>query len=144
MVLELLKQDGSIALIRAYVVDTITTMAKVHIPQEIREEFKAGTSWPESRFSGEIDILLGIEELSIHPNRKEIVGNLGVFESPLTNSPILGGRHEKIHPAKTELSQACMMMRRAAAPGTQQQTFKMKHGESLFELGDSMGDYVPK
>ena len=32
VVLELLKQDGSIALIRAYVVDTITTMAKVHIP----------------------------------------------------------------------------------------------------------------
>ena len=90
VVLELLKQDGTIALIRAYVMESITTMAEVQIPQEIREEFKVGTSWPKSRFSGEIDILLGIEELSIHPNRIEIVGNP-------RSMPTAGGREKQAY-----------------------------------------------
>ena len=42
--------------IRAYVVDRITSMAKVIVPQEIRDEFGATAPWPEERYSGEVDI----------------------------------------------------------------------------------------
>ena len=89
-----------------------------------------------------IDILLGIEELALHPHRVEIVGNLGLFRSPLTNVSILGGRHPHIHPVKMELSHACLMLRRAVTPA--HQNFRIKTQESMFQLGDTMGDYIPK
>ena len=145
VVLEILRNDGSIALVRAYVVESITNMARVGIPEHLKEAFSRKEHWPTERFSGEIGILLGIEELALHPDRLDIVDNLGIFESPLSTHTILGGRHEEIHPDKVELSQACMMMRRAAAPGSQK-SFRVKQEvqQSLFEMGDSMGDYVPK
>ena len=40
MVLELLNEDGSLALIRAYVVESITSMAKVEIPDRLQSQFK--------------------------------------------------------------------------------------------------------
>ena len=79
--IELLKTDGTVAHIRAYVVERITSMAKVMVPQEIRDEFGATAPWPEERFSGEVDILLGLEELALHPTRIEMQGNLGIFVS---------------------------------------------------------------
>ena len=94
-------------------------MAKVGIPEHLKEAFSSKENWPTERFSGEIGILLGIEELALHPDRLDIVENLGIFKSPLSTHTILGGRHEEIHPDKVELSQSCMMMRRAAAPGSQ-------------------------
>jgi hypothetical protein len=36
VVVELLKEDGTVALVRAYVVDSITEMTKVTVPEEIR------------------------------------------------------------------------------------------------------------
>ena len=96
--LELLKTDGTVAHIRAYVVERITIMAKVMVPQEIREEFGATAPWPEVRCSGEVDILLGLEELALHPTKIQMQDNLGIFVSPLSSVPILRGRHEKIFP----------------------------------------------
>ena len=52
VVLELLQTDGTVAQVRAYVVDSITSMAAVNIPEHIRQEFSPSTPWPESRFSG--------------------------------------------------------------------------------------------
>ena len=63
--------------------------------------------------------------------------------SPLSATTILGGRHEKIFPAQMELSQACMMLRRAAAP-VAQKNFHIKQMDNLFQQGDTMGDYIPK
>ena len=71
--------------------------------------------------------MLGIEELALHPDRLDIVDNLGIFKSPLASVTVLGGRHEDIHPEKVKLSQACMMMRRAAAPGSQN-SFRLTGG----------------
>ena len=51
VVLELLKTDGTVAHIRAYVVDRITSIAKVEVPPEIKDEFETATPWPETRFS---------------------------------------------------------------------------------------------
>jgi hypothetical protein len=51
--------------IRAYVVDSITKMTKVKVPEEIRAEFSASAKWPTDRYHGEIEILLGIEELAL-------------------------------------------------------------------------------
>ena len=118
-------------------------MAKVIVPQEIRDEFGATAPWPEERYSGEVDILLGLEELALHPTRIEMKGNLGIFVSPLSKVPILGGRHEKIFPEPAFLSQACHMLRRSAAP-VAQRSFKIKQMDNLFQLGDTMGDYIPK
>ena len=101
VVLKFLRTDGSVAQVRAYVVDRIINMAK-----EIRDEFKDTTPRPESRFSGEVEILLGLEELALHPSRIELRGNLGVFVSPLSNTAILGGRHDKIFLEPSYLSQA--------------------------------------
>ena len=143
VVLEVLKEDGLVALIRAYVVESITSMAEVDIPEELKRLFRKGSDWPSARFHGEIDILLGIEELALHPKRIDIVDNLGIFRSPLSSITMLGGRHEKIHPAKMEFSQACMMMKRAPPPGAQKM-FRIRHGEDMFQLGDNMGDYIPK
>ena len=39
-------------------------MAKVDIPDEIKREFKETTPWPKERFTGEVDILLGIRGAS--------------------------------------------------------------------------------
>ena len=74
--------------------------------------------------------MLGIEELALQPKRLEIVGNLGIFKSPLSATIMLGGRHENIFPAQMELSQACMMMRRAAAP-VAQKSFRLIHVRQL-------------
>ena len=63
-------------------VDRITSMAKVVVPPEIKDEFETATQWPEARFSGEVDILLGLEELALRPIRVELRGNLGIFVSP--------------------------------------------------------------
>jgi hypothetical protein len=71
VVLELLRTDGTVAQVRAYVVDSITSMAAVSIPEHIRLEFSLSTPWPTSRFSGEIDLLLGLEELSLRVKWKE-------------------------------------------------------------------------
>ena len=84
VVVELLKSDGTVAHIRAYAVDRITSMAKVIVPQEIRNEFGAKAPWPEERYSGEVDILLGLEELALHPTKIEMRSNLGIFISPLS------------------------------------------------------------
>ena len=110
VVLDLLKSDGSVAQVTAYVVDKITSVAKVEVPDEIRKEFQSTTPWPESRHSGEVDILLGLEELALHPILVERQGNLGVFLSPLSPTTILGGRHDKIFAATTRLSQACNLV----------------------------------
>ena len=143
VVLELLQVNGSVAQVRAYVVDSITTMAQVDIPEKLKDMFSNREDWPKQRYHGEIEILLGIEELALHPKRIDIVGNLGIFKSPLSKVTVLGGRHEDIHPARTELSQACLMLRRAETPGIQR-SFKLKHGQDYFQLGETMGDYVPK
>jgi hypothetical protein len=143
VVLELLKSDGTVVHIRAYVVDRITSMAKVVVPPGIKDEFETATQWPEARFSGEVDILLGLEELALRPIRVELRGNLGIFVSPLSPTAVLGGRHEKIFPEQVILSQACNMLKRSAAP-VAQQSFRIKQMDSLFQLGDSMGDYIPK
>jgi hypothetical protein len=39
LLLDLLKSDGSVAQVRACVVDKITSVAKVEVPDEIRKEF---------------------------------------------------------------------------------------------------------
>ena len=41
VVVELFREDGTEALVRAYVVDSITEMTKVTVPEEIRGEFSA-------------------------------------------------------------------------------------------------------
>ena len=143
VVLELLKYDGTVTRIRAYVVDSITEMPKVAVPEELKEAFSMKQDWPKERYHGSIEILLGIEELASQPKRLQLVGNLGIFRSPLSSTTILGGRHERIKPEKTELSQACMMMRRAAAP-VAQKAFRIRQEDRTFQMGDAMGDYVPK
>jgi hypothetical protein len=115
----------------------------VIVPEELKEAFSRKEDWPRERYHGSIGILLGIEELALQPRRLELVGNLGLFMSPLSSTTILGGRHENISPAKTEFSQACMMMRRTAAPLVQK-TFRIKQEDKAFQMGDAMGDYVPK
>ena len=49
VVVELLKEEGTVALVRAYVVDSITEMTKVSIPEEIRKEFSKSAQWPTGR-----------------------------------------------------------------------------------------------
>ena len=80
--------------------ESITIMARVDISESIKSEFTKQREWPDSRYSGEIGIMLGIEELSLHPKRIDIVGNLGIFRSPLSRTTVLGGRHELIHIGK--------------------------------------------
>jgi hypothetical protein len=143
VVVELLREDRTVALVRAYVLDSITDMTKVTVPEEIRGEFSASADWPADRYNGEIEILLGIEELALQLKRLEIRGNLGIFKSHLSATTILGGRHKNIFPAQMELSQACMMLRRAAAP-VAQQNCHIKQMDNLFQQGDTMGDYIPK
>ena len=111
-------------------VDRITNMAKVN--------FKDTTPWPESRFSGEVEILIGLEELALHPSRIELSGNLGVSFIKCSNS-----RHNRIFPTPSYLSQACNMLRRQKSPITQKH-YRIKYMDSLFQLGDTMGDYIPK
>ena len=111
VVIELLRENGTEALVRAYVVDSITEMKKVKVPEEIRREFSASAKWPEKRYHGEIEILLGIEESSIHPECIENIGNLGIFKSPLGNTTILAGRHKNIFPVHLELSETCSLMK---------------------------------
>ena len=106
-------------------------------------EFRKDTPWPSTRFHGEVDILLGLEELALHPRDVEVVGNLGVFRTLLSTEPLLGGRHDKIFPGRTRLAQGCQMLRQATAPPIQK-TFRVKQMDHLFQLGDEMGDYIPK
>jgi hypothetical protein len=87
--------------------------------------------------------LLGIEVLALQPKRLEIMGNLGIFKSPLSATTILGGRHKNIFPAQMELSQACMMMRRPAAP-VAQKSFRIKQMNRFFPTGRYNGGLYPK
>ena len=48
-VIELLRDDGNLEQIRAYVVDKITTLAQVVVPDEIRLEYSQTTPWPAKR-----------------------------------------------------------------------------------------------
>ena len=60
VVIEVLSGNGTVALVRAYVMDSITEMTKVKVPEEIRGEFSASAEWPTDRYHGEIEIFLGI------------------------------------------------------------------------------------
>ena len=144
VVVEMLHADGSITLLRAYVVEEITTMSAVDVPDDLRSGFSKDTPWPETRVSGDIDILIGMEELALHPKQIEIKENLGIFVSPLSRMAVLGGRHERIHPAVTTLSQACLMLRSANSPSLQKSFKQVSKLKSLFQLGEDMGNYVPK
>ena len=53
MVIEVLQTDGTTANVRAY--------------GGLQGEFRTTTQWPTSGVSGKIDILIGMEELSLHP-----------------------------------------------------------------------------
>ena len=134
-----MRTDGTVAQVRAYVVDSITSMAAVSIPEHIRQEFSMSTPWPTSRFSGEIEILLGLEELSLHPSQVERVGNLGIFMSLLSEIAVMGGRHDLIFPIASTLSQSCNLLQSAQSP-SQQQQFRIKQMDNMFQLGDTMGD----
>ena len=119
-VIELLREDGSLEQIRAYVVDKITNLGQVEVPDEIRLEYSLTTPWPSERYSGEVEILIGMEELAIHPRLIEMQGTLGVFKSSFSPMPILAGRHDRVFPAHTKFSQACHMIRTIpGAGGTQ-------------------------
>ena len=131
VVVEMLHADGSITLLRAYVVEEITTMSAVDVPDDLRSGFSKDTPWPETRVSGDIDILIGMEELALHPKQVEIKENLGIFVSPLSRTAVLGGRHERIHPAVTTLSQACLMLRSANSPSLQKSFKQVSKLESL-------------
>ena len=144
VVVEMLHADGSITLLRAYVVEEITTMSAVDVPDDLRSGFNKDTPWPETRVSGDIDILIGMEELALHPTQLDIQDNLGIFVSPLSSTTVLGGRHERIHPAVTTLSQACLMLRSASSPSLQKSFKQISKLESLFQLGEDMGNYIPK
>ena len=73
--------------IRAYVVEDITTMAEVIVPQNLVRDFKKSTLWPK----GQVEILIGMEQQSIHPKLIEINNNLAVFKSYFSTNTILGG-----------------------------------------------------
>jgi hypothetical protein len=143
VVIRLLKEDGTVALVRAYIVDSITETTKDKVPEEIRKEFSESAQWPKDRYYGKIGILLGTKELAIQTKRLEIVGNLGIFKSPLSATTIPGGRHESTNPAQMELSQACMMIRRTAA-SIAQKSFRTKQMDNQFQQGDITGDSIPE
>ena len=84
-----------------------------------------------------------MEELSLHPTQVERKGNLGIFMSPLSKIAVMGGRHEQILSEVSTLSQACRMLRGAKSP-TKQQQFRIKQMDDMFQLGDTLGDYIPK
>ena len=50
VVVELLKDDGTIARVRAYVLDSITEAQKVEIPEDIKKEFSKTDRWPKERY----------------------------------------------------------------------------------------------
>ena len=64
VVVEMLHADGSITLLRAYVVEEITEMSAVEVPDDLRSEFKSDTPWPETRVSGSIDLLIGMDVMT--------------------------------------------------------------------------------
>ena len=77
VIVEILQTDGTTTNLRAYVVDEITTMTAVQLPEDLQSNFQQSTPWPTTRVSGKIDILIGMEELYLHPREVEIVGKLG-------------------------------------------------------------------
>jgi hypothetical protein len=48
-------------------------MARVIVQVEIRKEFGATAPWPTEWFSREVEILLGLEELALHPTKLEML-----------------------------------------------------------------------
>ena len=47
-------------------------------PLKIKKEFQATLLWPKDRSAGEVDLLICIEEVALHPRLLEIKGNLAV------------------------------------------------------------------
>ena len=92
-VLELFREDCSVHQISAYMEDKITTVAQIKVPDDIRKNFKEST---EKRYAREIDILVGMEQLGIHPKMLKINGNIALFKSNLSPIPVLGGRRKRI------------------------------------------------
>ena len=72
VVVELLKENGTIARVRAYIVDSITEAQKVEIPEDIKEEFSKTGRWPKERYHGKIGLLLGVKDQNIQPQSLEI------------------------------------------------------------------------
>ena len=104
VVVELLKENGTIARVRAYVVDSITEAQKVEIPEDIKEEFSKTGRWPKERYHGKIGLLLGVKDQNIQPQSLEIRDDLEIFKSTLSATTILGGRHERIFSTQMDLS----------------------------------------
>ena len=119
-IIELLREEGSLDQLRVYVVDEITTLGQVDVPEEIRLEYSETMPWPSERYSGEVEILIGMEELAIHPRLIELQGTLGVFKSSFSPMPILAGRHDRVFSAHTKFSQACHMIRTIPGAGDTQ------------------------
>ena len=112
-------------------VDKITTLAQVVVPDEIRLEYSQTTPWPGKIYSGEVEILISMEELAIHPRLLEIQGTLGVFQSNFSQMPILGGCHDKISPAHIKWSQDCLMIRTTPGGAGIQAVVTPSQGHSL-------------
>jgi hypothetical protein len=68
----MLKEDGTIAQIRAYVVDSNTNTPEIVIPGEIKLEFSNSDKWPTVRYHGIIQIILGVEDRDIQPQFLEV------------------------------------------------------------------------
>jgi hypothetical protein len=109
------------------VVDSITKAQKIEIPEEMKYEFSATDKWPTVRYHGDMDILLGENDQNIQPQSLEVRKNLGIFQSSLSATTILGGRHEKIFSTKIELSQVCKWMKRNVT----QSVKEINHREAL-------------
>ena len=98
----MLREDGTTTQIRAHVVDSIT-----NAPEEIKLKFSNSGEWPQTRYHGSIEILLGVEDQEIQPQCLEIKKNIGIFKSQLSTTKILGGNHGKIDQPMMKISQMC-------------------------------------
>ena len=111
-------------------VEDITTIVEVGVPQNLTRDFKKLTPWPKGRHAGKTEILIGMEQLSIHPKLIEINNNLAVFKSQFSTNTFLGGTQKKIKVERTRLSQSCTRLR-SSVVATDQGCSKSK-GKGIF------------
>ena len=65
-------------------VDEITTMPKVNIPDSVKTGFSqsAQARWPETRVVGQIDVLIGKDAEAYQPDIIGRVDNMGLYSRP--------------------------------------------------------------
>ena len=88
---EIVARDGTRHPIRAFGVDEISKERRYEPPNELLDEFPEVSAEQIRRLPGEVDLLLGMDVVGLHPSKVRTVGHRMLMQSQFGTGHLLVG-----------------------------------------------------